>query len=334
MENEFAAMASSLVERSSDKCNTNNNEKNLSNQQETNFAGQDISPLFPCDNHEKKIQQNIDDIMNVLDVLVISPDETSETDSADNNEANSSDPDEPKNDDSAHYVQNETSGEVSQSCTPETVSESASPVPLQDTETNSNAEIMNSINLLALKVDSMNNVLETVKNKLVPLDGYQKIVNQVTPTLDLLRRSEENAFKEAEQYKNDFLYTIIKPFLDSFIELSKELAKSKVDYEGDKESILQSNSESFYNEVIGLHTYLQQTVDGMLIAHGVIKKVYTAETEYIPLEQKAVKTVLTDDPAKEGMVAAVISDAYIYSSGNKVIRQANVHVYKVQKSQS
>lgn len=177
------------------------------------------------------------------------------------------------------------------------------------------------------KLSAIMSQLDSMSREISRLAAYDKAIDTLKMSLAANQNSEKNLYKEVEEYKKDTYFTNIKPFLMFLVDMLCELKKSRAQYIDDKEEFIAENNENSYNEIVGLLEFFIGSFENQMKIQGVDIISFEADSDYITGQQRISKTVKTDDPAKNGKIAAVLSDCYIY--GTTVLRPAKVTAYKL-----
>lgn len=177
------------------------------------------------------------------------------------------------------------------------------------------------------KLSAMLAQIETIGREVSRLAAYDKAVDTLKVSLAANQNSEKNLYKEVEEYKKDTYFTNIKPFLMFMVDMLCEMKKSLSQYLDDKEEFIAENSENSFNEIVDLLKFFIGSFENQMKIQGVDIISFEADSDYITGQQRISKTVKTDDPAKNGKIAAVLSDCYMY--GATVLRPAKVTAYKL-----
>lgn len=177
------------------------------------------------------------------------------------------------------------------------------------------------------KLSAMLAQIESMSREISRLAAYDKAVDTLKMSLAANQNSERNLYKEVEEYKKDTYFTNIKPFLMFLVDMLCEMKKSLSQYVDDKEEFIAENTENSYNEIVGLLEFFIGSFENQMKIQGVDIISYEADSDYITGQQRISKTVKTDDPLKNGKIAAVLSDCYMY--GTTVLRPAKVTAYKL-----
>lgn len=178
------------------------------------------------------------------------------------------------------------------------------------------------------KLSAIMSQLDSMSRELSRLAAYDKAVDTLKVSLAANQNSEKNLYKEVEEYKKDTYFTNIKPFLMFLVDMLCEMKKSLSQYRDDKEEFIAENNENSYNEIVGLLEFFIGSFENQMKIQGVDIISFEADSDYITGQQRISKTVKTDDPAKNGKIAAVLSDCYMY--GTTVLRPAKVTAYKLE----
>ena len=181
-------------------------------------------------------------------------------------------------------------------------------------------EITAAVSDSAKKIGELNTRVNTLVSE------FHRTVETLKLSLAANQRNEANIHKELEVYKNNQYFMYIKPYLEFMISMLDDLKGSKKDYEKDKDSIVESNTEDIFNEIIGLHDMFIKQLVSQLKIQGVEIISYQPGDKFIPLEQIITKTEPTDDPDSVEKIASAESDCYKFE--DKVLKRAKVHVYK------
>lgn len=177
------------------------------------------------------------------------------------------------------------------------------------------------------KLSAMMAQIESIGREISRLAAYDKAVDTLKVSLAANQNSEKNLYKEVEEYKKDTYFTNIKPFLMFMVDTLCEMKKSLSQYLDDKEEFIAENSENSFNEIVDLLKFFIGSFENQMKIQGVDIITFEADSDYIAGQQRISKTVRTDEPAKNGKIAAVLSDCYMY--GTTVLRPAKVTVYKL-----
>lgn len=177
------------------------------------------------------------------------------------------------------------------------------------------------------KLSAMMAQLESMSREISRLAAYDKAIDTLKMSLAANQNSERNLYKEVEEYKKGTYFTNIKPFLMFLVDMLCELKKSRAQYIDDKEEFIAENNENSYNEIVGLLEFFIGSFENQMRIQGVDIISFEADSDYIAGQQRISKTVKTDDPAKNGKIAAVLSDCYMYE--NTILRPAKVTAYKL-----
>ncbi len=177
------------------------------------------------------------------------------------------------------------------------------------------------------KLSAMLAQIESISREVSRLAAYDKAVDTLKVSLAANQNSEKNLYKEVEEYKKDTYFTNIKPFLMFMVDMLCEMKKSLSQYLDDKEEFIAENSENSFNEIVDLLKFFIGSFENQMKIQGVDIITFEPDSDYIAGQQRISKTVKTDDPAKNGKIAAVLSDCYMY--GTTVLRPAKVTAYKL-----
>lgn len=177
------------------------------------------------------------------------------------------------------------------------------------------------------KLSAMLAQIESISREVSRLAAYDKAVDTLKVSLAANQNSEKNLYKEVEEYKKDTYFTNIKPFLMFMVDMLCEMKKSLSQYLDDKEEFIAENSENSFNEIVDLLKFFIGSFENQMKIQGVDIVPFEADSDYIAGQQRISKTVKTDDPMKNGKIAAVLSDCYMY--GTTVLRPAKVTAYKL-----
>ena len=177
------------------------------------------------------------------------------------------------------------------------------------------------------KLSAMMAQLESMSREISRLAAYDKAIDTLKMSLAANQNSERNLYKEVEEYKKGTYFTNIKPFLMFLVDMLCELKKSRAQYIDDKEEFIAENNENSYNEIVGLLEFFIDSFENQMRIQGVDIISFEADSDYIAGQQRISKTVKTDDPAKNGKIAAVLSDCYMYD--NTILRPAKVTAFKL-----
>lgn len=177
------------------------------------------------------------------------------------------------------------------------------------------------------KLSAMLAQIESISREVSRLAAYDKAVDTLKVSLAANQNSEKNLYKEVEEYKKDTYFTNIKPFLMFMVDMLCEMKKSLSQYLDDKEEFIAENNEDSFNEIVDLLKFFIGSFENQMKIQGVDIIPFEADSDYIAGQQRISKTVKTDDPAKNGKIAAVLSDCYMY--GTTVLRPAKVTAYKL-----
>lgn len=177
------------------------------------------------------------------------------------------------------------------------------------------------------KLSAMMAQIESIGREISRLAAYDKAVDTLKVSLAANQNSEKNLYKEVEEYKKDTYFTNIKPFLMFMVDTLCEMKKSLSQYLDDKEEFIAENSENSFNEIVDLLRFFIGSFENQMKIQGVDIIPFEADSDYIAGQQRISKTVKTDDPAKNGKIATVLSDCYMY--GTTVLRPAKVTAYKL-----
>lgn len=157
-------------------------------------------------------------------------------------------------------------------------------------------------------------------------EKLDKLAAQVVSTnraVSMHETIESNLNKELQQYKNDFYSKLATPFLMQLISLHNEMDKEVSEL---KAEIAASEEATGHEDVVMSLEYYREKILGSLTNSGVEIRVPEVGSKIDPIEQRIVKTIPSDDPAQNGIIEAVRSNAYIYHG--KILLPAKVTVYK------
>lgn len=188
-------------------------------------------------------------------------------------------------------------------------------------------ELMCSTEASNAKLSAMLAQLDAISREVARLAAYDKAVETLKTSLAANQNSEKNLYKEVEEYKKDAYFTNIKPFLMFMTDMLCEMKKSRMQYIEDKEEFIAENNENSFNEIVGLLDFFIGSFENQMKIQGVEIIAFEPDSDYITGQQRISKTVKTDDPAKNGKIASVLSDCYMY--GSTVLRAAKVTAYKL-----
>lgn len=179
---------------------------------------------------------------------------------------------------------------------------------------------------LNAKFDDVARQISSLQTAVIQLSANESALSKsVSQSVALNKLHEDNLAKEVDEHKKGVYFTNIKPFLMFLIDMVCNLKKSKQVYLDDKEAFIAENNESVFNEIVNLIDFYIKSFENQLKIQGVEITSFEEDSDFVS-DMQSARTVKTDDAAKNGKIAEVLSDCYSY--GQTVLRKANVTVYK------
>lgn len=190
------------------------------------------------------------------------------------------------------------------------------------------APIIKSVATVAEKISTLEKDMAKVITGMNEIQGYRDAVSQLKVSLLRNQQNEERIYKDLEIAKKDEKFVLIKPLLESIISIHTELLSSRLQYETDRDVVVQDCGEKAYKEIIGMHEYQMKNIEGILQIHGVELIWYMPDTSFEAMKQTiSKKTELTEDVSKKDFIARTEMPCYCYN--DKILRKAKVVMYKV-----
>lgn len=192
------------------------------------------------------------------------------------------------------------------------------------------SEVLEKLDALSGSISRLQSDMDSMKGKMGELQGYREAVTQLKFSLNRNQQNEERIYKELEAAKKDEHYTTIKPFLEFMVSLHIDLVNSRKQYENDKEAVIEEYGEKAYNEMIELHNFQIESIEGQLQIQGMEIREYAPDSAYVVTEQTPSKTIVEiADSDLNGKIARCETPCYLYK--DKVLRKARVVLYKLTK---
>ena len=162
---------------------------------------------------------------------------------------------------------------------------------------------LKNISELSVKMDAL---LELFKNK-IETDTYKN-------------RLFDEMHKQLMKYQDDVLQSVMEPVILEIISLLDGIKK----YERCiPEEVTAENYGKLKKRFTDIRGDLEDLLEDMDVS-----KYETDDTVLDAKRQKIIKTVLTDDTAKNNTIESKLSDGYIFK--NKIIKYEKVSVYKIK----
>ena len=175
-------------------------------------------------------------------------------------------------------------------------------------EKNNAEQLGEQIEKLSEDIEKHMKLLETMFETKITADGQrEKLIDSM--------------HAELEQYKNDMFAKIFKPLLTDVIYLREDMRKVMRTM---KEKDGQISADKFFSILDG---YIMDTAD--ILEKYDVEIFNCEEDEYVPIRQKIIKVLPTDDEKLSGIVADKLSDGYMLNE--KVIFPQKAVVYKFNK---
>lgn len=152
-------------------------------------------------------------------------------------------------------------------------------------------------------------------------EAISRRLDDLTARLDRDTRAEETREKvvdrlhaELQEYKNDLLLRVMKPMFLDLIHLHDDLGKRTAAVEDERLAAFVAD--------------YQQAIEDILYRQGV-EPFQAEDGPFDPKRQRAVSTVLTEDPEQNKKIAARVRKGF--AAAEKVIRPEMVTVYSLRK---
>lgn len=162
---------------------------------------------------------------------------------------------------------------------------------------------LKNISELSVKMDAL---LELFKNK-IETDTYKN-------------RLFDEMHKQLMKYQDDVLQSVMEPVILEIISLLDGIKKYECFI---PEEVTAENYGKLKKRFTDIRGDLEDLLEDMDVS-----KYETDDTVLDAKRQKIIKTVLTDDTAKNNTIESKLSDGYIFK--NKIIKYEKVSVYKIK----
>lgn len=159
----------------------------------------------------------------------------------------------------------------------------------------------------------INQEINDIKELFTKKSSYNEIQEETISTMH----------NELQQYKDDMYAKIIIPILKDIIDIRDSILRVSAAYLHKPENEQAIPNKTFAGYALDIQDILER--------YGV--EVYQNEPEsaYIPLMQRILKKINTDDESKHGLISESLSSGYLYNG--KPISPEKVIVYKYEKTE-
>lgn len=132
----------------------------------------------------------------------------------------------------------------------------------------------------------------------------------------------DSMHKDLEKYKQDMYAQIIKPILMDVIDIRDSILRMSAEYLKKPEEEQAVPNKIFAGYALDIQDVLER--------YGI--EVYRNESEspYIPVKQRVLKKIQTNDESRHGLVAESLSCGYSYNG--KVMMPEKIHLYYYEKT--
>ena len=168
--------------------------------------------------------------------------------------------------------------------------------------------------------DKLDKVIEMQKKLLESIDSLDHLFNARIIHTDYEEKIVDQMHKELQKYKDDLYAQLVRPILLDVIEVRDSIMRMSAAYLSKP-----ADEQSIPNKIFSDYSYdLQDILEKNLV------EIYRSKSgdDFIPVRQRIVKKVATDDESLHGKVADSLSCGYSYNGRTISAEKITIFYYE------